>query len=124
MILVVLGHQDYGATMKERVTQAIALYNSNPRMYSHIIPSGGTTSRVYSEAYCMKKMLIKGGIPKSKIILENKATTTTENAKFVHKIVGNVPIIVVTSPNHIKRAKQAFSKQWKKCNPVILNMVK
>jgi uncharacterized SAM-binding protein YcdF (DUF218 family) len=52
------------------------------------VPSGGKGSdEVISEAESMRDYLIKKGIPKKNIIIENKSTNTVENMKYSNSII-------------------------------------
>ena len=64
------------------------------------IPSGGKgNDEVISEAEAIKNYLLKQGIKKEKIIIENKSTSTQENMNFSKKIIDE----------KMKDAKIAFS---------------
>lgn len=73
-----------------------------------IIVSGGQGSdEKVSEAEAMAEYLLVKGIPRSKIILEDKSKTTLENVKFSQEIVNSVDpnsrCIFVTSDFHVFR---------------------
>ena len=64
-------------TLKRRLDKAIEYYNTNKNI--NIIVSGGQGSdEVVTEALAMKNYLVKNGVSKDKIIMEDKATTTLE----------------------------------------------
>jgi uncharacterized SAM-binding protein YcdF (DUF218 family) len=53
------------------------------------------------------------GVPKKAILLEDKSTSTEENALFTKQILkryGYTSLILVTSPYHSKRAFKIFNK--------------
>ena len=64
-----------------------------------------------TEAYAMEKYLVENGVPKDKIVLENKATSTYENLNYSKKIIENLSgkpikdldILVVTTDFHAMR---------------------
>ena len=73
-------------TLKRRLDKAIEYYNTNKNI--NIIVSGGQGSdEVVTEALAMKNYLVKNGVSKDKIIMEDKATTTLENIIFSKKII-------------------------------------
>jgi len=62
----------------------------------------------------MRDELVMRGIPASSIRLEYKALNTYEQAKEIAKMVGpdgvHAPVVVVTSPSHVRRSLLCFSK--------------
>ena len=103
--------------------------NEKPKPVDVIIVLGGDMSRVnagvdlYEQGYA-NKILLTGtsaermnslaqslGVPEANIILEEKARTTYENAKYSFQIMedrGFKSAIVVTSPYHTRRASIIF----------------
>lgn len=85
-----------------------------------IIFSGGIgrlTDRSWgkTESEEFLKISISLGVPKEKIIIENKSTNTKENILFTKKVIINKnlklkKIIVVTQPFLERRAKEVFKK--------------
>ncbi|MFX0124240.1 MAG: YdcF family protein [Candidatus Hodarchaeota archaeon] len=69
------------------------------------------------ESEVFAKIALKMGIPKDRIIIENKATNTGENILFTKKIlqgknVDPKKIIVVQKPYMERRAYATFKKLW------------
>lgn len=87
-----------------------------------MIFSGGfgvLTHQLYNkpEAEVFADEAIKLGIPKEKILIENKSTNTGENIVFTKKLLEdkNLEIksfIVVQKPYMLRRAFATFKKQW------------
>ena len=79
----------------------------------YLILSGG---RVYDDvtiAELMKSHAIKLGVDESKILIDDEASTTNENAEFTADIIeeNNLrSVIVVTSDYHTRRSKLAMEK--------------
>ena len=76
----------------------------------NIIVSGGQGSdEVVTEALAMKNYLVKNGVSKDKIIMEDKATTTLENIIFSKKIITDKnlkgKVLIVTSDYHLFRGQ-------------------
>ena len=95
-------------TLKRRLDKAIEYYNTNKNI--NIIVSGGQGSdEVVTEALAMKNYLVKNGVSKDKIIMEDKATTTLENIIFSKKIITNKnlkgKVLIVTSDYHLFRGQ-------------------
>ena len=70
-----------------------------------------------AEADKFAKIAIKMGVPKDKVLIENKSTNTGENIKFAQKILefkGLAPksIIIVTKPYMERRAWATAKKYW------------
>jgi uncharacterized SAM-binding protein YcdF (DUF218 family) len=76
-----------------------------------VIVSGGQgTGETITEAEAMGTFLIKNGVEKERVYLEDRSTDTYENIKFSIEImeqfgVGNPTVLIITSDYHILRAK-------------------
>lgn len=94
--------------LQYRLDKAIEYWQENPQIM--IITTGGKTPRYpQSEAEVMQQYLIKKGIPKTQILLEEHSTRTAHqfiNAQNVLKNagekVGNV--IIITNNFHLPRS--------------------
>ncbi|MGY4102534.1 YdcF family protein [Nocardia sp. R16R-3T] len=78
---------------------------------SPIIVTGGNPQNGISEAEAMRAWLFSKGLPASRINVESRAGSTVQNALFSTKMlrdVGADSAVVVTSPNHIRRAVADF----------------
>lgn len=97
----------------ERVPYGVDLYESN---YSDkIIIAGGWES--------LKEEAIELGVPSKDVILEDKSTTTYENAIFSRKIMlqnNFTSAIVVSSPYHMRRASWLFDRAFENDNITLL----
>ena len=113
--LVVLGAAVYGTvpskTLANRVYPAAEYLNRYPD--SMVIVSGGQgKGEEITEAACMAEMLQQMGIDPSRILLEDKATSTDENIRFSAAIIrarGDEPdggMAIISSPYHLCRAKR------------------
>ncbi|MBU0630829.1 MAG: YdcF family protein [Candidatus Margulisbacteria bacterium] len=106
MIIVLAG--DYNG---ERVRQAAQLYN---RGYAPVIlMSGGPVAWKLTYAANMKYEAIALGVPAKAILLQDKSLSTIEDARFSLPIVQEkkaFSVIVVTSPQHSRRAARVFRK--------------
>ena len=99
-----------GQGYEERVQQAVALYKEG--YAKNMIFSSGYTY-VFKEAEIMKTLTVSLGIPEGAIILEEKATNTYENVRFVNDILKGKRwnrILLVTSPYNMLRATLVFKK--------------
>ncbi|OJF84462.1 hypothetical protein NS14008_19230 [Nocardia seriolae] len=78
---------------------------------SPILVTGGNPQNGITEAAAMQGWLIGHGIPASRILADHRAGSTVQNALFGVQMLrdaGATSTIVVTSPNHIRRAVADF----------------
>jgi len=102
-------------SMKLRTEKAAQLYKKG-RVKKVIFSGGFKTRKDLSEAKFMADIAVKKGIPKKSIILEEKSNTTIGNAYYCNKIMKNKRFksaIIITSPDHMRRAKYIFSNVLK-----------
>jgi uncharacterized SAM-binding protein YcdF (DUF218 family) len=83
------------------------------QMYPHspIIVTGGNPQNGVTEAAQMRRMLLMLNFPDSRIIVEDRANSTVQNAQFsvpLAKKAGTSGIILVTSSTHQGRADGDF----------------
>ena len=107
--LIVLGAGVYGTkpspALQSRVDAAAGYLLNNAD--TKVIVSGGQGSgEDISEAACMKSLLMEQGIDESRILMEDRSTTTVENLKYsLGMISGQTASIgIVTSNFHVFRA--------------------
>jgi len=95
--------------LRRRVLTGLAVAQMYPQ--SPIIVTGGNPQNGVSEAAQMSRMLTTLGFPANRIIVENKANSTVQNAQFsvpLAKQAGTSGIILVTSSTHQGRADGDF----------------
>ena len=112
--LIVLGAAVRGDTpsraLVERMEAARAYLLSHPDAVA-IVSGGQGDGENLSEAEAMYKWLTANGIDGSRLIIEDRATSTYENLKYSFDIINSrgqeqdISIAVVTSEYHIYRAK-------------------
>lgn len=93
-----------------RVLAGMAVGHMFPQ--SPIIVTGGNPRNGNTEAGQMRKMLRLYGIPEERIIVEDRANSTVQNAAFsvpLAKKAGTSGIILVTSSSHQDRADGNFA---------------
>lgn len=93
-----------------RVLAGLAVAQIFPK--SPIIVTGGNPRNGNTEGGQMRKMLRIYGIPDERIIVEDRASSTVENARFsvpLAKEAGASGIILVTSSSHQDRADGNFA---------------
>ncbi|HEV3331195.1 MAG TPA: YdcF family protein [Bryobacteraceae bacterium] len=96
-----------GASSYWRAVYAVRAYRQAP--YSKVVVSGGGPTH---PALAMRDFLVCQGVPADRILVENAATSTHENALFVKNMLANVAgrKVLLTSDYHMYRAERAFAK--------------
>lgn len=95
--------------LRRRVLTGLAVAQFFPQ--SPIIVTGGNPRNGITEAEQMRRMLTSLGFPSRRIIVEPKANSTVQNARFsvpLAKNAGATGIILVTSSTHQGRADSNF----------------
>lgn len=118
LCIVVLGYElnDDGSLQPELEGRLeVALRSAEKYPNAFILCTGGETSdiRGLTEAEVMKRWLIDRGIEESRILLEETAMSTTENARHCYEIFQGYPQItqaaLVTSQYHIYRSSMMYN---------------
>ncbi len=109
----VRGERISGA-LQRRLDAAIDYYEENPDVII-VVTGGKGPQESITEALAMERYLIANGIPKDKIIKEEKATSTYENFKFSKELLdeyfgeqgkSDYELAYITDDYHIYRAGQ------------------
>ncbi len=108
--------------------RALDLYNEGYAPW--VIVSGGAgklTKDVFDkpEAEVFKDILVRGGVPEAKIIVEPKSTNTGENVRFTFDLLNSINLlfdsfILVQKPYMERRTYATFKKQWPNLETQIL----
>jgi uncharacterized SAM-binding protein YcdF (DUF218 family) len=96
--------------LQRRVMTGLAVAQLFPQ--SPIIVTGGNPKNGNTEAGQMRKMLMMLGFPNNRILVEDRANSTVQNARFsvpLAKKAGTSGIILVTSSTHQGRADGDFA---------------
>ena len=110
--VIVLGAGVHGTVpsiiLNQRITSAYNFLTAYPETKA-ILSGGQGKGEDISEALCMKNELVKKGIDESRLILEDRSTSTEENFKFSKEILdklapGTTKITVISSDTHLYRA--------------------
>ena len=72
--------------LKVRLDKAIEYHKLNPDALI-VVTGGQGFQETVTEAYAMEKYLVQNGVEASKIIKEEKATSTNENMRFSKKLL-------------------------------------
>jgi len=111
--LVVLGARLYGdypsPALRERLDSALVYLNNN--FSTRVIVTGGKDAdELIPEALAMRDYLVAGGIDQSRIIMEDKSTSTFENLALTKELISNLgevdpTIVIVSNKFHLFRAR-------------------
>jgi uncharacterized SAM-binding protein YcdF (DUF218 family) len=96
-----------------RVEHGVHLFQQGlaPRL---ILSGGRWAAHRPSCAPRMKALALSLGMPPEQILVEDRSTSTAENAREVTRLLradGTSAILLVTSPLHMRRAKLCFERQ-------------
>lgn len=97
-------------SLKARIDAAVRYAENNPETV-FILSGGKGNGENISEAQCIKSYMVAAGVSESRLILEDKATNTFQNAKFSSEIIYSLDpdfdgkICVITEVYHVTRAK-------------------
>jgi uncharacterized SAM-binding protein YcdF (DUF218 family) len=100
-----------GGGAQERLKQALDLYRAGYASYL-VLSSGYVYS--FREAETMRALAVDQGVPVGSIVLEERATNTYQNVRFVDDILTDHrwrTILLVSSPYHMRRALLVWHKQ-------------
>src|SRR3989339_570871 len=106
-LIVVLGGDGNG----ERVATGVRLYKQG--LAPKILMSGGPLAWQLTYAEWMKKQALASGVPAAALLLQAKSLSTAEDAKYSRKVIEPLKIktiILITSPQHTRRAARVFRK--------------
>lgn len=109
--LVVLGARVNGevpsGALMHRIESAAAYLQENPDTL--VIASGGQGEGEYiSEAECIRRTLVSFGIDESRILMEDRSTSTHENLTYSQALmeIPNAQVAVVSNNFHVYRAQR------------------
>lgn len=96
-----------------RLTQSVELYNMGI-IKRLLITHGSLGNTDNSEAHIIVDYLVKSGIPRQDLIIENKGLNTYENALYTKKVLDKIPnkgkSLLLTSAFHMSRSKKCFDR--------------
>ena len=108
-VIVVIPDSETGYS----VEYGVKLFKEGWARKDRMILSGGNITWKYTWASLMQEQALSLGVPRNAILLEEKSTSTKENAIFTKDIIkrhGYTSLILVTSAYHSKRANKIFKK--------------
>jgi len=97
--------------LAHRVRRAVALYEAGHAR--RLVFTGGVGDFPPSEARAAADLAISLGVPASAIVLEDRSTSTEENARFAAELIGaDASILVVSSAYHVFRCERVFGRHF------------
>ena len=110
--MIVLGCKVNGTApslmLSQRIRAAYDAMTENPELKA-VVSGGQGPNEAISEAECMCRELVRLGIPRERILLEDQSTSTSENLRFSGKILAenglNGTVLLVTDTFHEMRAQ-------------------
>jgi uncharacterized SAM-binding protein YcdF (DUF218 family) len=95
-----------------RSVYAVRVWRGGNGKFERMVISGGSGGAPVSMAAAMRDFVVSQGVPASRIVIEEKSTSTRENALFVKEIVKDLPgdKVVVTGDVHSYRTRRVFEK--------------
>jgi uncharacterized SAM-binding protein YcdF (DUF218 family) len=113
--LIVLGgtaldNNTVGLSSYWRAVYAARAYRAHE--FRQVIVCGGTDRSGHNVAIPLAEFLIFQGVPRDRVRLEARSTSTRENALFAHDLVreGAGRVVLLTSDYHMYRAQRVFRK--------------
>ena len=100
-----------GPALRRRLEHGVAVFFA--RNAGHLLVSGGLVGPPPAEARMMRDLAIARGVPDSRIIVEDMARNTFENAVYAGRIIrerGWLRVVVVTDAFHLPRALYVFRR--------------
>jgi uncharacterized SAM-binding protein YcdF (DUF218 family) len=95
--------------LKRRTRRAVALWKEG--VAPRIVFTGGIGTWPPSEASAAASWAESLGVPRSALVLEERSTSTEENARFAAELLGaDARIVVVTDSYHVFRAERVFGR--------------
>jgi len=96
-----------GASSYWRAVYAVRAYRQSP--YQQVVVSGGGPTH---PGMAMRDFIVCQGVPADRVVVDDRATSTRENALYVQQLLAKTPgrKVLLTSDYHMYRAQRAFTK--------------
>ena len=98
--------------LARRSELALSLYRRG--LAPRVVFTGGVGRHGPSEASVAAAYAVSRGLPESAALLEERSTSTQENARFAAALVGTeARVLVVTDSYHVFRARRVFARNFR-----------
>jgi len=97
--------------LRRRVEHAVDLWRQRPDV--RLVLTGGLGRFPPAEAEVMARFAESAGVPRERMLLESRATTTRESARFCAALLAEYEVrrvVIVTDAYHQRRARLAFRR--------------
>lgn len=106
--VIILGAKLFGdkpsVSLQNRLDAALEYVNAHPEV--KVIVSGGQgEDEDIPEAHSMRNYLLKHGMERNRILIEDRSTSTYENLKYSMDLYGAAHAVVVSNTYHLYRTK-------------------
>lgn len=100
-----------GAALERRVRHAVALWRAGvaPRI---VLTGGVGEGKSTSEARAASRLARTLGVPWEAMVLEERSTSTEENARFARAALGRGRVVVVSDAYHVTRGERVFARHF------------
>ena len=78
-----------------------------------LVLTGGVGTHPPSEARASRALALAAGVPDEAIVLEERSTSTDENARFAREAFAGDRVLVVTDGFHAVRARRVFLRSFR-----------
>jgi uncharacterized SAM-binding protein YcdF (DUF218 family) len=105
------GLRNLSGASARRVARAARAYREGAA--STIVASGGKRWRGITEASAFTEALVREGVPRERIVLEERSLSTVGNARYVAELAREqnlFDLCIVTCDWHMARARAAFAR--------------
>lgn len=103
-------------TLRRRTRHAVALHAEGRAPL--VIFTGGVGDHAPSEASAAANHAIAQGLPEAAIVLEDRSTSTEENARFAAELIEGERVLVVTDAFHVYRTERVFRRHFRQVDGV------
>jgi uncharacterized SAM-binding protein YcdF (DUF218 family) len=107
----VLQNGQPSVSLTRRATRAVELWQRG--LAPLIVFTGGVGQSPPAEAAAAAGVARQLGVPDSAMLLEDRSTSTLENASFARELTTAQRIIVVTDTYHVRRCEWLFGRYFK-----------
>lgn len=97
-------------SLRRRTERAVELWRRG--VAPLIVMTGGRGDDRPTEARAAALYARELGVPKDALLVEERSTTTDENARFAREQLAGGPIVVVTDTYHVFRCERVFSRYF------------
>jgi uncharacterized SAM-binding protein YcdF (DUF218 family) len=105
------------AALKRRTALAVELWQKG--LSPVVVISGGSRpGRQRTEAEAAAEYALALGLSSEALVIESRARSTEENARFSAELLGQIPVVVVTENYHRARAGRVFRRYFKEVDTV------